>query len=241
MGGCRVVVVEVAGRRGALLAAALLTVLLTACVSRSTARALDPSLLTKSDVDMVTDRLIDEQMRDLEALMRKLYLRNPRQLRQAGRLSWEPRVRAVFREPVPRIPELRGMRDLECLRASLDPDYAGDRVLAFVYGLKTMILAAYDDRTDFHVLDELDPQRLDNSARNVEIAAWKLASARDARGEPLLVSNAMGEETNLSFERLFGKLIARQDLMSKIVAERTNRRVKTVIQKLGTAVFLPVL
>ena len=76
---------------------------------------------------------------------------------------------------------------------------------------------------------------------DIEIAAWKLANARDARGEPLLLSNEIaGDARNLSFEREFGKMIAYQDVMAQIAAQRTNRIIRRVVQTLATAVSLPI-
>src|SRR2546430_17553409 len=90
-----------------------------------------------------------------------------------------------------------------------------------------MIFLAYNEKTQFYLIDSFDPQKLYNSARNIEIAAWKLANARDARGEPLLLSNEIaGDARNLSFEREFGKMIAYQDVMAQIAAQRTNRIIR---------------
>jgi hypothetical protein len=88
--------------------------------------------------------------------------------------------------------------------------------------------------------DDIDPQRLYNAARNLEIAAWKLASSRDANGQLLLLSNEMTPIQNLTFEREFGKMIGNLDLLSSIVADKTNRNVVRIMQNIATAVFLPV-
>ena len=80
----------------------------------------------------------------------------------------------------------------------------------------------------------------EGAARNVEIAVWKLENARDARGNLLLLANEMGSVSNLSFEREFGKIIAYQDAMAQIAAQRTNRTIRRVVQTLATAVFLPI-
>ena len=104
-----------------------------------------------------------------------------------------------------------------------------------------MVFLAYNGKTEFYLTESLDAQKLYNSARNIEIAAWKLANARDARGQPLLVSNEMaGDVRNLSFEREFGKMIAYQDVAAQIAAQRTNRTIRRVVQTLATAVFLPI-
>ena len=86
---------------------------------------------------------------------------------------------------------------------ALKPEFAGDRVFAFGVGLASMVFISYNEKTEFYLTDTLDPQKLYNSARNIEVAAWKLANARGARGEPLLLSNEAGADVvNLSFERV---------------------------------------
>ena len=124
---------------------------------------------------------------------------------------------------------------------ALKPEYSGDRVFAFGVGLASTVLLSYNGKTEFYLTDNLDPQKLYNSARNIEIAAWKLANARNARGEPLLVSNEKTDDVaNLSFEREFGKMIAYQDVMAEVAAQRANRVIRRVVQTLATAVFLPI-
>ena len=124
---------------------------------------------------------------------------------------------------------------------ALKPEYSGDRVFAFGVGLASTVFLSYNGKTEFYLTDSLDPQKLYNSARNIEIAAWKLANARSARGEPLLVSNEKTDDVaNLSFEREFGKMIGYQDVMAEIAAQRSNRVIRRVVQTLATAVFLPI-
>jgi hypothetical protein len=116
-------------------------------------------------------------------------------------------------------------------------------VAVFIAGMGGMLNAAFEEKTEFFMLDELDAQKLYNSARNLEIAAWKLANARDAGGAPLLLSNEMaqgGQPANLSFEREFGKMIGNLDILSGLVAEKGHRVIARVVQNLATAVFLPV-
>jgi hypothetical protein len=137
--------------------------------------------------------------------------------------------------------ELRGARGTAAIQLALSEEYQGDRVLAYVVGLASMIQTAFQDKTEFFLLDDLDPQGLYNAARNVEIAVWKLSNARNAHGRLLLLSNeGAGAVINLSFEREFGKVIASLDILSKIAADKTNRTVVKIIQTITTAVFLPI-
>jgi hypothetical protein len=58
--------------------------------------------------------------------------------------------------------------------------------------------------------------------------------------EPYLLTNGLaGEPANLSFERLFGQMIVVQDMMARIIADRTNRTINRVVHALASAAFLP--
>jgi hypothetical protein len=48
-----------------------------------------------------------------------------------------------------------------------------------------------------------------------------------------------GTIDNLSFERLFGKLIALQDMMARIAGDAGNRRVTKAVHT-ATSVFIPL-
>jgi hypothetical protein len=126
------------------------------------------------------------------------------------------------------------------IAASLRDDYGGDRVAAFIGGLGGMLHAAFDEKTEFFVTDDLDPQKLYNSARNIEIAVWRLAHARDAEGRLLLLSNEMSSEYNLSFEREFGKLIGNLDMLANLVVDKTHRGIAKAIQSIASFIFIPV-
>ena len=88
-------------------------------------------------------------------------------------------------------------------------DYAGDRVKALMSGLLVMHMAAFNHKTEFYLLTEMDAQKLYNAARNTEAVVWKLSNAKNVRGELILLSNGFDANgvANLSFEREFGKLI----------------------------------
>ena len=118
---------------------------------------------------------------------------------------------------------------------AFSPDYTGDRVLALMAGLIGMVDAAFEHTQDFYVLDDLHEQKLYNCARNVEIA-----SSRDARGEPLLLANALTQDAvNLSFEREFGRIIGLLDMLSQVMADKHGRSVTRLTQMVGSndAVF----
>jgi hypothetical protein len=200
-----------------------------------------PQHLIKTDVDRFAEASQQRVFASLRRLAEKLYKRNPREWRKSGAAGPDEAVARIFaRNHGWRLEELGYRRDIDALQIAFHADYRGDRVAAFIVGLASMVQTAFGDRVEFYLLDELNAQRIYNAARNVEIAAWKLASARDGNGEPLLLSNEIGEVTNLSFEREFGRIIGHLEVLSDVIEEKTERTVTRVVQNMATAVFLPV-
>lgn len=222
--------------------------LLPACADRGAfptnrvASGLDPAQLAKSDIDRVAEAHQREIFANLKLLTEKLYRRNPRELKKSGQPDVAAGVARIFEGRHSwNFAELEGNRGAAAIHLAFREDYRGDRVLAFVAGLGAMLQRAFNDKTAFFMLDDLDAQGLYNAARNVEIAVWKLSNARTPQGELYLLSNeAAGPVPNLSFEREFGKVIASLDVLSKIIADKGNRTVVKMIQSLATAVFLPI-
>ena len=97
-------------------------------------------------------------------------------------------------------------------------------LLAFVAGLQTMMIKARGGKTEFFLTDSVDPQSIYNSARNVEIAAWKLSNTRDEAGKLYFQTNEInGKEQNLSFEREIGRMAGRIDLYALTLSEKSQR------------------
>ena len=234
-----------------LVAVFLLAALLAACGSppierrdgSSSARSFSVRNLAKSDVDTVVEIHQQEILATLKTLAAKLYRRNPREWRNAGHASAEAATDALF-APLARW-EQSSLKNLPWETALLDPwraDFAGDRVKALIDGLLVMHMAAFGHRTEFYLLSEIDAQKLYNAARNTEAVVWKLSNARNARGEPVLLSNSMdpGGVPNLSFEREFGKLIALQDTLARIIEDKSNRAIRFGVVNVATMAFLPI-
>jgi len=201
------------------------------------------SQIVKSDIDNVLEVHVDESLRLLRELMSKLYKRNPRELKKSSyKMAEENIVRLFDLEHTWNFPELEGTHDITSIGLVFNEKYQGDRVFAFVSGLMSMIMKSYNYKSRFYMIDSVDPQKLYNCARNLEISAWKLNNDYDLQGDLFLMSNSLPNEEirNLSYERIFGKLIATQDNIAIIIAGKKNRAIKTVIQKMATAIFLPI-
>ncbi|ANY17310.1 hypothetical protein [Bordetella pseudohinzii] len=199
--------------------------------------------LAQTDFNRTVTLEVRDNFNSLYTLLDKLYRRNPREWRKSGVADQAAAVAYVKRlVDERRAPAgLAGLRDIQVLAVALDPNYQGDRVAAFIYGMADTILAAHNDKTRFYVSDVLDGQRIFNAARNVEAAAWLLSSRRNPQGESLLLANEMSSTaTNLSFEREFGAIIGRLDLIANLLGENSRRVGINYAQGLMFFNFLPV-
>ncbi|OXR50523.1 MULTISPECIES: hypothetical protein [unclassified Pusillimonas] len=211
----------------------------------NTPRTEDMSVDQMAQTDF--NRTVTVAMRDnldsLNRLLEKLYRRNPAEWRKSGAGDIETAIKRgqaaieSGQAPAP----LRGLADIQILSVSLDPSYTGDRVAAFVFGLADTIVRAHNGKTRFYVTDALEAQKVYNAARNVEIAAWMLSTRKNSLGQPLLLANEITPETsNLSFEREFGQLVGRLDLIANLLDENLRRVGINYVQGLLFFNFLPV-
>lgn len=199
------------------------------------------SQLGKSDFDRLADVQMRENTQSLRMLMTKLYKRNPHELAKSTSGSVEQMVDWVFEGGHGwRFKAIGNAQGVEAIQLAFRADYQGDRVLPFIVGVYTMLVKAHGGKDEFYLTDSIEPQRVYNAARNVEIAVWKLSNTRDAQGQLYLLSNSInGGEQNLSFEREFGKLIGRMDLLALTLSESSQRMISRVTQNFATALFLP--
>jgi hypothetical protein len=224
-------------------------VLLSACGGQAiqrkdgsnTLRGFSLKELAKSDIDNVVETHQQAVIASLKTLTLKLYRRNPQEWRKSGFTNADNAVEALFK-PLSHwqlAPKFDWQTDI---LNTWREDFAGDRVQALMQGLLVMNMAAYNHRTEFYLLSEVDAQKLYNSARNLEAVAWKLANARRTNGELFLQSNAIEGQSviNLSFEREFGKLIGSQDTLAKIIEDKTNRAIRFGVVNAATMIFLPI-
>ena len=201
--------------------------------------------LLQSEGNRITQNAMTANHRSLMLLADKLYRRNPAEWRKsaATRETALAQLELALLSAQPWAP-LAGQRDVAALSLALSPDFAGDRVAAFIVACADTIVTAHGGKREFYYLDGVDPQHLYNAARNMEIALWVLNTRRNAQGQPLLLANEIGPDTrNLSFEREFGKIIGRLDLLATYTTERYRRALIGYVQGLVAApllAFLPV-
>ena len=199
--------------------------------------------LLQSDGNRLAQAAMRANLASLRRLADKLYRRNPAEWRKtaATREAALALLDASVLGSQPWTP-LNGQRDVAALSTALSPGFTGDRVAAFIAACADTLVTAHGGKREFYYLDGIDPQHIYNAARNMEIALWILNTRRDAAGQPLLRANEItGEARNLSFEREFGQIIGRLDLLATFTTERYRRAAIDYVQSLVAAPFLAFL
>ena len=197
--------------------------------------------LAKSDVDMVADEFINETRLLVRELTEKLYKRNPSELSKNRGMTIAARLEQLKNRPgALNFPELAGRQEVAAMELVFHPGYTGDRVFALVVGLGGMLRHAYGYNPELFLFDSLDSDRLIASAHNVEVLLWRLKNTRQSNNDPFLItSEYRGVTDNLSFERLFGKIIVLQEMMAKIAGDASHRHLNKAVHT-ASSVFIPL-
>ncbi|MFH2059994.1 MAG: hypothetical protein ABIJ59_13955 [Pseudomonadota bacterium] len=170
-----------------------------------------------------------------------MYKMNPNELKKSLDQTIDSRIAQIFLCPSDKKYEEIEFKDgTGAILLGFEPKFKGDRVFALMYGLYTMIHKSYNNKCELFILDFLNEQNLYNSARNIEILVWRLKTRKTDNDQLYLLTNRLdGDVKNLSYERIFGKLISLQDTMALIVSQRTGRLIKQVAHIAGMS-FLPI-
>ena len=200
-------------------------------------RPLGIDTLLKSDVDTIIELAMREELLLMRRLLWRLYRFNPDELAKTPGATMFSRERQLFDDGQVPTAETGGRRGAAAIAAGLDDAYRGDRVFALVFGLKSMMLDSFGGDRHLYLTDSLDPQRIYNAARNLEVALIRLGADRSPT---LRIEGKRPCDPHESVEHLFGRLIALQDLSALAAAESQQRVLKLILQTAASAVFLPV-
>jgi hypothetical protein len=226
-----------------LLLLSMVLIFASGCMDKN-AKPFDVKNLAKSDIDMVADLSIKNWRKLSRELTIKLYKRNPKELQKVPGMTVDKRLEQLF--PTQRLPdgfpELNNLDGVAAVPLAFSDSFEGDRVFAIMAGITGMLDLAYEGKQEIFILDDLDQQKLYNSARNLESVAWHLNNRKDPQGNLYILSNGVSEAgiTNYSFERIMGKLIGGQDIMADVISDKTNRTINRVVHGAASMTFLPI-
>lgn len=207
--------------------------------------AYESNQLVQSDANRLANLVMRDNLESLALLLDKLYKRNPREWRKTAE-SAEQAHQLVMEKVRSNQPwaALGDKKSIQALPLAFDPEFSGDRAGALVYALGSMLLELYGGRTTLYLVHGVDAQKAANAAANIEAVMWLLATRQDKSGAPLLLSNEMSiHGRNLSFEREFGRMLARLEMMAEMNDEKYRRAAINFLQGIVAGPllqFLPV-
>jgi hypothetical protein len=116
--------------------------------------------LAQSDANRMATLAMQENLEGLLRLAEKLYRRNPAEWRKGSAASREQALEQLHAAILPQRqpwPALQGRRDIAAMALALAPEFAGDRVAAFIYATADMVITAHGGKTEFFLLDGVEP------------------------------------------------------------------------------------
>ncbi|HEY8354127.1 MAG TPA: hypothetical protein VIK69_03855 [Methylophilaceae bacterium] len=184
-----------------LIAAAALTLSLLCDAAHARNAAAEPALSTQFQTNQ-RKAILSGHADKLRDAMLGLYRLNPHELRKSASVSAKEMVQWVFEGPFGwKFEGLRNAQGTDALHLAFAPEFGGDRVLALITGIQTMMIAAYGGKTEFHFPAAADPMQLAITAHNLN-----------------LVLSRLGPEPPPSHEVQLGMIVADADILSTLSA-----------------------
>ena len=198
--------------------------------------------ITKTDIDIVSEIHVINAKGYIEELIIKLYKLNPIYIQKNDKFNKVSEVIIdIFKETDISKIDKSGKENIDYILKGFEKNFNGDRVYFISKGLYGMINASYNYKDKFYLTDpKLSSEKLMNTAINIETLVWRLSNTKK-NGEILIKTNNIDDDKiNLSFERLFGKLINNQENMSRIISSQQGRDVQKVAKRIVSTIFLPI-
>lgn len=198
--------------------------------------------IAKTDIDIITEIHVNNAKENIEDLIIKLYKLNPIYIRKNEKFNNVSEVIIdIFKDIDVKKIDKTGKDNINLILKGFNHDFNGDRIYYICKGLYGMINASYNYKNKFYLTDpKLDAQKLMNTAINIETLVWRLSNSKN-NGELLIKTNNINKnKINLSFERLFGKLINNQENMARIISSQQGRIIQKAAKGIVSSIFLPI-
>ena len=199
--------------------------------------------IAKTDIDIITEIHVVNAKSHIEDLIIKLYKLNPIYIKKNQNFNSVSQVILdIFKEVNIDEIDKTGQKNIDLILKGFDKNFTGDRIYYICKGLHGMINASYNYKSKFYLTDpKIDAQKIMNTAINIETLVWRLSNTRDNGKLIIKTNNIEKNKINLSFERLFGKLINNQENMARIISSQQGRMLQKAAKGIVSKVlFLPI-
>jgi hypothetical protein len=197
----------------------------------------------KTDIDIITEIHVANAKSHIEDLVIKLYKLNPVYIKKNQNFNSVSQVILdIFKEVNIDEIDKTGQENIDLILKGFDKNFTGDRIYYICKGLYGMINASYNYKNKFYLTDpKIDAQKIMNTVINIETLVWRLSNEKNDGVLLIKTNNIEKNKINLSFERLFGKLINNQENMARIISSQQGRMVQKAAKGIVSKVlFLPI-
>ena len=199
--------------------------------------------IAKTDIDIVTEIHAKNAKEYIEELVIKLYKINPVYIQNNKEFNNVSEVIIdIFKDVNKNKIDKTGKENIDFILKGFSDEFDGDRIYYIAKGLFGMINASYNYKKKFYITDKnLNSQKLMNTSTNIETLVWRLSNTKGKNNVILIKTNNIANNNiNLSFERLFGKLINNQENMAMIISSQEGRMIQKAATEIVSLIFLPI-
>ena len=199
--------------------------------------------IAKTDIDIVTEIHAKNAKEYIEELVIKLYKINPVYIQNNKEFNNVSEVIIdIFKDVNKNKIDKTGKENIDFILKGFSDEFDGDRIYYIARGLFGMINASYNYKKKFYITDKnLNSQKLMNTSTNIQTLVWRLSNTKGKNNVILIKTNNIANNNiNLSFERLFGKLINNQENMAMIISSQEGRMIQKAAKGIVSSIFLPI-
>ena len=199
--------------------------------------------IAKTDIDIVTEIHAKNAKEYIEELVIKLYKINPVYIQNNKEFNNVSEVIIdIFKDVNKNKIDKTGKENIDFILKGFSDEFDGDRIYYIAKGLFGMINASYNYKKKFYITDKnLNSQKLMNTSTNIQTLVWRLSNTKGKNNIILIKTNNIANNNiNLSFERLFGKLINNQENMAMIISSQEGRMIQKAAKGIVSSIFLPI-
>ncbi|MFQ6333763.1 hypothetical protein [Methylophilus sp. 3sh_L] len=174
-------------------------------ITQAEARAVKnaaPSSVVRAELS--PKQAMSDHTDDLRALMLQLYTEHPDELAKSTQVGPREMTEWVFDGKANwKFEAIRRMQGMAAIDLAFDEAFAGDRILALVVGIETLLFEGYGSQNEFEIPPQRDPQKLQQLQQQL-----KALQARLQREPlpPLLQQPAVRESVEATLKQLLQRL-----------------------------------
>lgn len=147
---------------------------------------------------------MSEHTDDLRALMLQLYTEHPEELAKSTQVGPREMTEWVFDGKANwKFEAIRRLQGMPAIDLAFDETFGGDRILALVVGIETLLFEGYGSQNEFEIPPQRDPQKLQQLQQQLKDVQARL---QRAPLPSLLEQPAVRQPTEATLKQLLQRL-----------------------------------